>query len=99
MLGTKSMTTDETKDMPYDYIVVRNAARTYRSMADAIRFGGDELTMDVIKFRVFEKDTNRDVTDERTWLIDRYGYLNCLDMEYRDCPIQHMSDFYYYKIC
>lgn len=51
-----------------------------------------------INFKVFERGTSKDVTEEKTWLIDTYGYLNCLDMDYPKCPVQHMSDFYYYKI-
>ena len=43
MLGTKSMITDETKDMPYGYIVVRNAARKYGSMEDTTRTGNKTI--------------------------------------------------------
>ena len=30
------------------------------------------------KFRVFDKETHKDVTDERKWFIDSYGELRYL---------------------
>ncbi len=54
--------------------------------------------MNRISFRVFEKGTNKDVTEEREWLIDKFGYINYLDKNYPDCPVQCMIGFYYYKI-
>lgn len=53
-----------------------------------------------MKFRVYEFETNKDVTDERDWFIDIDGDLRYLtnDMDKIGFPLAIANGEYYYKL-
>ena len=53
-----------------------------------------------MKFRVFEMETDKDVTDERDWFIDVDGDLRCLtdNANKLGSHITIANDDYYYKL-
>lgn len=48
-----------------------------------------------MKFRVYERGTNKDVTDLFDWFIDKEGKLLCM-IDY--APVYIIEDKYYYKL-
>ena len=50
-----------------------------------------------MKFRVFEIETNEDVTDRCDFFIDKNGKLLC-DAEERGIPVYLADNHYYYKL-
>ena len=51
-------------------------------------------------FRVFEMETDKDVTDERDWYIDTDGDLRYIteNMDKVGFPLAIANDDYYYKL-
>ena len=50
-----------------------------------------------MKFRVYERDTDRDVTDDKDWFIDIDGDLRMMTDD-TSFPLHIMSNDYYYKL-
>lgn len=48
-----------------------------------------------VQFKVYETETNKDVTDKCEWFIGKNGKLLCM---IDCCLIYASSDFYYYKL-
>lgn len=48
-------------------------------------------------FRVYELETNKDVTDEKEWYIDTDGDLRFMTYDI-DFPLQMTDGEYYYKL-
>ena len=53
-----------------------------------------------MKFRVFEMETDKDVTNERDWYIDTYGDLRYItnNMNKVGFPLAVANGDYYYKL-
>ena len=51
----------------------------------------------MMKFRVYEKETNKDITDKCDFFIDKNGKLLC-DAENRGIPVYLADGYYYYKL-
>lgn len=48
-----------------------------------------------MKFKVYELETNKDVTDECEWFVDKTGKLLCMT-DY--LPVYATENKYYYKL-
>lgn len=49
-----------------------------------------------MRFKVYEKSTDREITDNRDWFIDEDGYLRYYDTDTRKLAVA--EDDCYYKI-
>lgn len=50
-----------------------------------------------MKFKVYECETDKDVTDERDWYIDTNGRL-CYRVDDMNCTLYEASGQHYYKL-
>lgn len=51
-----------------------------------------------IKFRVYERATDKDVTDNGMWFLDEDGKLLHMDGDIIRSPVYVSIDYYYYKL-
>lgn len=49
------------------------------------------------KFKVYESETDKDVTNERDWYIDTTGCL-CYRLVDMHCMVYEANTIYYYKL-
>lgn len=49
-------------------------------------------------FRVYEHGSGRDVTDEKRWYIDKYGYLSYWTGSNDNTPFELAGKEYYFKL-